>query len=47
MFRVSPKTVGRWSREGRLDCLRTPGGHRRFRRGDVLAIIGELSREGT
>ena len=31
MFRVSPKTVTRWARAGKLTAMRTLGGHRRFR----------------
>jgi excisionase family DNA binding protein len=27
---VSPKTVSRWARQGRLPHLRTLGGHRRY-----------------
>ncbi len=27
---VSPKTVSRWAKEGRLAHLRTLGGHRRY-----------------
>ncbi len=30
MLRVSPKTVSRWAREGKLPHLVTLGGHRRF-----------------
>ena len=29
---VSPNTVSRWAREGKLDCQLTLGGHRRFER---------------
>jgi excisionase family DNA binding protein len=36
---VDPKTVTRWARAGKLDAIRTPGGHRRYRRTDVLAIM--------
>jgi len=39
MFRVDPKTVCCWANAGRLSCIRTPGGHRRFREADVLALI--------
>jgi excisionase family DNA binding protein len=27
---VTPKTVSRWAKQGRLPCRRTLGGHRRF-----------------
>jgi excisionase family DNA binding protein len=36
---VDPKTVTRWARAGKLDAIRTPGGHRRYLRSDVLAIM--------
>lgn len=32
---VSPGTVRRWSNSGTLACVRTPSGHRRFRRADL------------
>jgi excisionase family DNA binding protein len=36
---VSAVTVGRWARTGVLEpSVRTPGGHRRYRRADVLAF---------
>lgn len=39
LFRVDPKTVTRWAKEGRLPFFRTPGGHRRFREEDVAAAM--------
>lgn len=30
MFRVDPKTVGHWARDGKLEFIRSPGGHRLF-----------------
>ena len=44
LFRVSPKTVTRWARSGKLTAMKTLGGHRRFRAGEVrtaLAGAGE------
>lgn len=38
-FRVDPKTVTRWARAGRLGSIRTPGGHRRYRRAEVVALM--------
>lgn len=38
VLHVSPKTVSRWAADGRLPCLVTLGGHRRFRRTDVEEI---------
>jgi excisionase family DNA binding protein len=36
---VDRKTVSRWATSGKLDSIRTPGGHRRFLRSDVTAIM--------
>jgi excisionase family DNA binding protein len=41
MLHVDGKTVARWNREGRLDAVRTPGGHRRFPIEEVLAFLIE------
>ncbi|MFC4052210.1 helix-turn-helix domain-containing protein [Actinomadura syzygii] len=35
MFRVGPATVARWADEGRLSCVRTLGGVRRFSREQI------------
>ncbi|ADH91967.1 helix-turn-helix domain-containing protein [Arcanobacterium haemolyticum] len=39
LFRVDPKTVARWSDSGKIPSIRTLGGHRRFRRSDIVAIL--------
>lgn len=39
LFRVDPKTVGRWATAGRLGSIRTPGGHRRFRESEIRALL--------
>ena len=39
IFFVDPKTVTRWAKAGKLDSVRTPGGHRRFLKSDVLALL--------
>ncbi len=39
MFRVDPKTVTRWAAAERLPSIKTLGGHRRFRRSDVEALL--------
>ncbi|MGQ0823755.1 MAG: BldC family transcriptional regulator [Actinomycetota bacterium] len=39
MFRVSPKTITRWAREGKLSAIRTLGGHRRFRTGEIRTFL--------
>ena len=41
IFRVTPKTVSHWADAGRLPCVRTPGGHHRFREADVQALLSE------
>lgn len=41
LFRVEPKTVTRWAAAGRLHCIRTPGGHRRFLESEVMALLGQ------
>lgn len=39
MFRVDPKTVSRWQQMGKITAIRTPGGHRRFRKSEVRAFL--------
>jgi excisionase family DNA binding protein len=39
LFRVSPKTVTRWARSGKLTALRTLGGHRRVRASEVKDLL--------
>ncbi len=39
LFRVSPKTVTRWARSGKLNAMKTLGGHRRFRAGEVRTAL--------
>ena len=36
---VSLNTLRRWSDAGKLTCYRSPGGHRRYRRADVEALL--------
>ena len=42
MFKVDPKTVTRWARAGKLETVRTPGGHRRYRASQVLALRADV-----
>jgi len=44
---VSPNTVTRWAREGRLPCQVTLGGHHRFERTVVEQLRKDLTRGGT
>ncbi|NKY23408.1 BldC family transcriptional regulator [Cellulomonas denverensis] len=43
VFGVQAKTVAAWARAGRLDAVRTLGGHRRYRRSDVEQLLGPRS----
>ncbi len=47
MFRVSPKTVTRWARSGKLTALRTLGGHRRFRAVEVKDLLERFEEVAT
>lgn len=42
LFGVEPKTVATWQKKGKLDKVRffkTPGGHRRFCREDIVKLM--------
>lgn len=39
LFRVDPKTVTRWAQAGKLEAVRTLGGHRRYRREQVEELL--------
>jgi excisionase family DNA binding protein len=43
LLHVTPKTVSRWAHEGKLPCLRTLGGHRRYPEREIRALIERLS----
>ena len=42
LFRVDPKTVTRWAKAGKLNSIRTLGGHRRYRDDEVRALLGDV-----
>ena len=44
IFRVDPKTVAGWARAGKLNSIKTLGGHRRYRKADVLALVDGAAR---
>jgi excisionase family DNA binding protein len=46
LFRVDPKTVTRWAKAGRLNSIRTPGGHRRFRESEVREFLAGSDGQG-
>jgi len=39
MFRVGKSTIKRWTDEGKLQCFKTPGGHRKFKPSNVHEFI--------
>jgi excisionase family DNA binding protein len=39
LFRVDPRTVARWGREGSLASVRTLGGHRRYSAAQVNGML--------
>lgn len=43
LFGVGLSTIGRWADNGTLDFIRTPGGHRRFKRASVEARLAEAA----
>ncbi len=42
LFRVDPKTVTRWAKAGKLSCVKTLGGHRRYLASEVNALLTGL-----
>jgi excisionase family DNA binding protein len=42
MFRVNPKTVTRWARNGEISAIRTLGGHLRFRASEIRRRRAEM-----
>jgi len=40
---VHPQTLRQYERQGAITSYRTPGGHRRFRAGDVHALADEVA----
>jgi excisionase family DNA binding protein len=41
MFSVDPRIVSCWVNHGKLEAVRTLGGHRRFRASEILALTGD------
>ena len=47
VLRIHVGTLRRWDKEGKLHPLaRSEGGHRRYARADVLALLGEGRTDG-
>ena len=47
ILHVSPKTVSRWAKEGKLPFLKTLGGHRRYPEAKIRELANELREEPT
>lgn len=45
MFHVDPKTVTRWAQAGKLTFMRTLGGHRRYRRDEVVELLQDSTKD--
>ena len=43
LFGVRTTTIARWAREGVLSAVATPGGHRRYRRGEIAAALAKTT----
>jgi excisionase family DNA binding protein len=42
LLHVSPKTVSRWAKDGKLPFLKTLGGHRRYPAAEIRQLANEL-----
>jgi excisionase family DNA binding protein len=47
LLSVSPKTVSRWAKEGKLPFMSTLGGHRRYPEAEIRELVDELRQEPT
>ena len=47
LLHVSPKTVSRWAKEGKLPFLKTLGGHRRYPETEIRELAQGLRQEPT
>jgi excisionase family DNA binding protein len=41
LFRVDPRTVGRWANANKIPSFKTPGGRLRFPRKEVYKLLSE------
>ena len=42
ILHVSPKTVSRWAKEGKLPFMKTLGGHRRYPEAKIRELVDQL-----
>jgi excisionase family DNA binding protein len=45
LFRVNPKTVARWAKEGKLPFIQTLGGHRRYPSRAIRTLLESLHQD--
>jgi excisionase family DNA binding protein len=45
LLHVSPKTITRWAKDGRLPFQRTLGGHRRYPEAAIRELAASLAQE--
>jgi excisionase family DNA binding protein len=43
LFPASTRALRKWAKAGVLSTHRTPGGHRRYRESEVLALVDDLA----
>lgn len=41
LFGVDPRTITRWANDRKIACIVSLGGHRRYRRADVIRLLEE------
>jgi excisionase family DNA binding protein len=46
-FGVTRPTITRWAATGRINSIRTPGGHNRYREDEVRALLAGAGEQGT
>jgi excisionase family DNA binding protein len=47
ILHVSPKTVSRWAKDGKLPFMKTLGGHRRYPEAEIRELVNQLRQEAT
>jgi excisionase family DNA binding protein len=47
ILHVSPKTVSRWAKDGKLPFLKTLGGHRRYPASEIRQLAADLQVQPT
>ncbi len=45
LFCVSPSTVTRWADAGKITCVRTLGGHRRYQKESIVKLVRSLMQQ--